>query len=194
MFRKLTILGVALTITTAILLMVARAKSVPLEHVPSIELGEHLVTILSCNDCHTPFKVGPSGPEPDMSRMLSGHPQDLPMPAPPRLGDGPWVWVGSGTNTAFAGPWGISYGINLTPHETSGLGIWTEQMFVDAIRTGRHMGQSRQIQPPMPWPYLSRMTDRELRSIYAYLRTIPPVDNLVPDYEEPGSRDEAVAW
>ena len=161
---------------------------------PSVELGRHLVTILACNDCHTPFKLGPNGPEPDMTRMLSGHPQDLVMPAPPRLDNGsPWIWVGAATNTAYAGPWGISYSPNLTPHETSGLGIWTEQMFVDALRTGKHMGQSRPIQPPMPWPAYRHLSDRELRSIYAYLRTIPPIDNLVPDYREPGAAEDPFA-
>ena len=64
---------------------------------------------------------------------------------------------------------------------------------VGALRTGRHMGQSRPIQPPMPWQACSQMTDAELRSIYAYLRTVPPVSNLVPDYRAPGSIDELPA-
>jgi hypothetical protein len=194
MMRKLILVVALLTLAAATLVTSARSKPALRDETPSIELGEHLVTILSCNDCHTPFKLGPNGPEPDMNRMLSGHPQELVMPQPPVLGEGPWAWVGAVTNTAFAGPWGVTYSPNLTPHE-NGMGIWTEQMFVDAIRTGRHMGQSRRIQPPMPWPYLSRMTDHELRSVYAYLRTIPPVDNLVPDYREPGGEhDEGDSW
>ncbi len=36
--------------------------------------GKYLVNTSGCHDCHTPFKMGPNGPEPDMSRMLSGHP------------------------------------------------------------------------------------------------------------------------
>jgi len=63
------------------------------------------------------------------------------------------------TNTAFAGPWGISYTMNLTPDRNTGLGIWTEDMFVKAIRTGRHMGTSREIMPPMPWPSFRNATD-----------------------------------
>ena len=101
------------------------------------------------------------------------------------MNDGPWIWAGAATNTAFAGPWGVTYAPNLTPHETSGMGIWTEQMFVDALRTGRHMGQSRAIQPPMPWSAYSRMTDTELKSVYAYLRTVPALNNRVPDYRPP---------
>src|SRR5262249_37905184 len=72
-----------------------------------VERGRYLVTILVCNDCHTPFKMGPKGPEPDFSRMLSGHPESMKLPPPPAA-NGPWIWFGAGTNTAYAGPWGIS--------------------------------------------------------------------------------------
>ena len=147
----------------------------------SVERGEYLVQITGCHDCHTPFVMGPSGPEPDMSRMLSGHPQDLAMPQPPELPEGPWVWLGAGTNTAFAGPWGLSYAINLTPHQNTGIGIWTEEMFVDSIRKGRHMGHARPVLPPMPWPAYQNMTDEDLESIFAYLKSIPEIDIRVPE-------------
>jgi hypothetical protein len=142
--------------------------------------GKYLVSIMGCHDCHTPWHVGPNGPEPDMTRMLSGHPQDLKMPAPVAQ-NGPWVWQGAGTNTAFAGPWGISFTANLTPDVLTGLGIWTEDMFIKAIRTGKHFGVSRPILPPMPWTVYRNATDEDLKSVYAYLRSIPPVKNLVPD-------------
>ena len=80
------------------------------------------------------------------------------------------------------GPWGISYAANLTPDGNTGLGIWTEQMFVDAMRTGRHMGTARGIAPPMPWTSLGHATNEDLAAIYAYLRTIKPIVNHVPDY------------
>src|SRR5262249_3179445 len=123
-----------------------------------VQRGKYLVTIGGCNDCHTPFKLGPNGPEPDMTRMLSGHPQDLPMPpvVPTR---GPWAWSGAITNTAFAGPWGVSYAFNLTPDEHTGIGIWTEEIFMKTIRTGRHWGVARPILPPMPWFNYRQMTD-----------------------------------
>ena len=95
--------------------------------------------------------------------------------------EGPWVWSGAATNTAFSGPWGVSYTANLTPDQNTGLGIWTEDMFVQAIRTGRHMGVSRPINPPMPWPMYRNMTDSDLRAIFAFLQTIPAVKNKVPD-------------
>lgn len=39
--------------------------------------------------------------------------------------------------------------------------------------------------PPMPWMYYAKMTDEDLKAVYAYLKTVPPVDNLVPDYAPP---------
>jgi hypothetical protein len=143
-----------------------------------VERGQYLLATTGCHDCHTPLKMGPRGPEPDMSRQLSGHPASLRLDVPPKL-DGGWMWAGSGTNTAFAGPWGISYAINLTPDAT-GLGNWTEDMFVQALKTGKHAGAGRPILPPMPWHALSHMTDEDLRSIFAALRRVPPVANLVP--------------
>ncbi len=151
-----------------------------------IERGKYLVTIMSCNDCHTPYKMGANGPEPDMSRMLSGHPDAMKLSPPPKP-SGPWVVAFTGTNTAFAGPWGISYTSNLTPDMNTGLGIWTEDMFLKAMKTGRHMGTSRQIQPPMPWPWIGKATDEDLRAIFAYLKSIPPITNHVPDYEPPAA-------
>ncbi len=150
-----------------------------------LERGKYLVNIMVCNDCHTPFKMGPKGPEPDMSRELSGHPQDLVMPPVPQMGNGPWVWAGAGTNTAFGGPWGTSFTANLTPDPETGLGKWTEETFFQAIRTGRHEGQGRPILPPMPWPQFRNASDEDLKAVFAYLRSIKPIKNRVPLPVEP---------
>jgi mono/diheme cytochrome c family protein len=148
----------------------------------SVERGRYLVTGAGCNDCHTPLTMGPNGPAPDMSRMLSGHPEAMKLPPPPAMAPtDPWNWAGAATLTAFAGPWGISYAANLTPDQNTGLGIWTEEMFVDALRTGKHMGTSRPILPPMPWMFYKEMTDDDLKSIYAYLQSVPAIANRVPD-------------
>lgn len=146
----------------------------------AVERGKYLVTLSGCNDCHTPLKMGPKGPEPDFSRLLSGHPQDLKMPEAPKLTE-PWMLVGAVTMTAFSGPWGTTYAINLTPDNDTGIGLWSEQVFVNALKTGRHMGVGRPILPPMPWQNLSQVTDEDLKSIYAYLRSIEPKKNQVPD-------------
>jgi mono/diheme cytochrome c family protein len=142
--------------------------------------GKYLVTTSACHDCHTPWKMGAAGPEPDMSRMLSGHPEKLELPAPPPPA-GPWVMTAAATNTAWSGPWGVSFTANLTPDPETGLGKWTLRNFRDTIRTGRHMGRGRPILPPMPIPVYRNFTDEDLEAIYAYLRTIPPVQNRVPE-------------
>ena len=143
--------------------------------------GRYLVTTAGCNDCHTPLAMGPNGPAPDMSRMLSGHPQDLRMPPAPALPPGPWLFTGSGTMTAWAGPWGVSFAANLTPDRETGLGRWTERDFVDAMRTGRHQGRGRPILPPMPVQNVAALTDADLSALFAYLRSIPAIRNAVPD-------------
>lgn len=146
-----------------------------------IARGKYLVTVAVCNDCHTPWKMGPDGPEPDMSRMLSGHPADFPLPPAPALPPGPWIASFAATNTAWNGPWGTSFTANLTPDPETGLGKWTLRNFVETIRTGRHMGRGREILPPMPYPMYRNFTDADLEAIYSYLRTIPPIANRVPE-------------
>lgn len=148
-----------------------------------VKRGEYLVRAVACDDCHTPLVMGPNGPEPDMSRMLSGHPQDFVDTYPTRLPEVPGFWMWAPTNTAFVGAFGRSYAANLTPDQNTGLGIWTEDLFIKALRTGRHFGTSRPIMPPMPWQAIAGMTDEDLRGIYAYLRSIPPISNRVPDSE-----------
>jgi mono/diheme cytochrome c family protein len=146
----------------------------------AVERGKYLVTVAACGDCHTPMKAGPNGPEPDLSRQLSGHPAELKMTDAPKLTE-PWMYAGAVTNTAFAGPWGVSYAINLTPDNETGIGLWSEQVFVNALKTGRHMGVGRPIMPPMPWQHYSQMTDEDLKAIYAYLKSIEPRHNQVPE-------------
>ena len=150
-----------------------------------VERGAYLVKIMGCNDCHTPLVMGPKGPEPDTSRLLSGHPETMKMTPAPDLGQGPWGWVGSHSMTAFAGPWGTSFAANLTPDEETGMGHWTEKMFIDAIRLGRHEGRGRPILPPMPLAAVSAATDEDLSALYAYLRSLPPIKNRVPQPMDP---------
>ncbi|MGB2714677.1 MAG: hypothetical protein WBC51_10890 [Vicinamibacterales bacterium] len=149
-----------------------------------ITRGAYLVRAMGCNHCHTPYKLGPQGPEPDMARALTGHPSDVALPpAPPA--SGPWVWHGAATNTAFAGPWGVSFSANLTPDPETGLGRWTEDMFIATMRTGRHQGKGRPILPPMPYENLAALDDEDIRSLFAYLQSLAPVRNRVPGPVDP---------
>lgn len=152
--------------------------------VERVQRGRYLVTAMGCNDCHTPWKLGPKGPEPDMSRALSGHPADFVLPAPPARSEA-WTWSGAATNTAFAGPWGVSFTANLTPDVETGLGRWTAETFIAALRTGRHEGKGRPILPPMPYKMIGTLTDEDLQSIFAYLQSLPPIRNRVPTPVDP---------
>lgn len=145
-----------------------------------VERGKYLVSAMGCNDCHTPWRMGAAGPEPDMSRMLSGHPAGADLPPAP-AGSSAWPVAAAGTMTAWAGPWGTSFTANLTPDPETGLGRWTPEEFIAALRTGRHQGRGRQILPPMPWSMIRQLTDDDLRAVFAYLHSIPAIHNKVKE-------------
>lgn len=149
-----------------------------------VKRGAQLAAYGGCVDCHTPFKMGPNGPEKDFSRGLSGHPAELVLPPPPKV-DGAWNWAGSASMTAFVGPWGTTYASNLTPDRDTGIGAWREQDFIQAMRSGKHLGAGRPILPPMPWQAVGSLSDRDLRALFAYLKAQPAVRNKVPDYQPP---------
>lgn len=146
-----------------------------------VKQGEHLVTIMGCNDCHSPKQMGAQGPEIIAEKMLSGYPADRPVVQ----FDSKLLKEGFGMFypdlTAAAGPWGVSFAANLTPDET-GIGNWTEAQFKKAITEGKSKGLdgSRSLLPPMPWQNYTALTDDEIHAIFLYLKSIPPVSNLVP--------------
>lgn len=149
-----------------------------------VKRGEYLVTISGCNDCHSPKIMTPNGPAPDPKRLLSGHPADEPLPAvtdKKMIAPGQWALFSSGL-TAAVGPWGTSFAANLTPDDT-GLGAWTIDQFKKAIREGKSKGLdgTRPLLPPMPWFNFAKMSDEDLESVFAYLQSLPPVKNAVPN-------------
>ncbi len=162
-----------------VVLLIGAAHSPSRSETARIARGKYLVDYGGCNDCHTPLKMTDQGPQPDLSRMLSGHPESVELP-PPELKAGPWFAATAGM-TAWTGPWGISYASNLTPDTNTGMGIWTWEMFRKAMRTGKHMGDGRDILPPMPWRSLKALSDEDLKAVFAYLRSIPPLSNRVPE-------------
>lgn len=89
------------------------------------------------------------------------------------------MWNGAATNTAFAGPWGVSFAANLTPDPDTGLGKWTEEMFIATMKTGRHQGKGRQVLPPMPVENLAALSDQDIKDLFAYLQSLAPVRNRV---------------
>jgi hypothetical protein len=155
-----------------------------------VERGSHLVWSIGCNDCHSPKLFGPKGPYVDSSRVLSGsHLQSVPEIPAGVLGPKAWGALAANDFTAWAGPWGVSFTANLTPDVKTGIGSWTEDMFVKTIRNGKHMGEGRNLLPPMPWDVYRNLSDEDLKSIFAYLKTIKPIENAVhepiPPPEQP---------
>lgn len=148
-----------------------------------VERGKYLVTVGDCNDCHSPKLFGPQGPMIDSTRLLSGYPSNTKLPEIPKGVVAPDNWGALASNdlTAWAGPWGVSFTRNLTPDTSTGLGSWTESMFIKAMRTGKDMGEGRDILPPMPWMNFGQMTDADLKAVFAYLRSLKPIENPVPD-------------
>jgi mono/diheme cytochrome c family protein len=148
-----------------------------------VERGKYLVTVGGCNDCHTPKKFGPNGPEPDMDKQLSGNPASEKVAAVPKglIAPDKWGTVANNHLGAWAGPWGVSFAMNLTPDKATGLGSWTQEMFIGALRTGKHQGTGRPILPPMPWNWYRNMTDDDLKAVFAYLQSLPPINNPIPD-------------
>lgn len=155
-----------------------------------IQRGEYLVTVGGCHDCHSPKMFTPKGPVPDPAKLLSGYRADTKLPEIPTGVIGPNKWGGLTTNdsTAWVGPWGVSFSSNLTPDAETGLGNWTVEMFIRAMRTGKHAGVGRAILPPMPWYGLAKLNDGDLKAIFAYLRTLKPIKNRVPDPIPPSGK------
>jgi hypothetical protein len=143
--------------------------------------GEHIVIIAGCNDCHTPKKMTAMGPVLDSSLWLSGHPAAMPRIEINRKEIESKGLAVTMTLTEWVGPWGISFAANLTPDET-GIGNWREEQFFYAIREGKYKGlpESRPLLPPMPWEMYRHMTDDELKAVFAYLKSIKPISNVVP--------------
>ena len=146
-----------------------------------IKEGKRLVSVFGCNDCHSPKKMTKFGPIPDESRLLSGHQMDVKSTENyPKLNSNEWILFNL-SGTSAIGPWGKSFAANLTPHET-GIGTWTLQQFTRAMREGKFKGleNGRPLLPPMPTIGYKALTDYEVKAIFNYLKSIEPIDNLVP--------------
>jgi mono/diheme cytochrome c family protein len=146
--------------------------------------GRYLVAFGGCADCHSPKVMTPQGPQPDASRMLAGHFATAPLPPVPKgvLGPPPTHWGAIANNdlTAWVGPWGVSFAANLTPDKVTGIGAWTPDQFIATMRTGRHLGVGRPLLPPMPFPGVATLTDSDLKAVFAYLGSLTPIVNAVP--------------
>jgi len=149
-----------------------------------VKRGEYIVSFAMCDDCHSPKIMTPHGPQIDMSRRFSGHPAGEPFDTTgmKNIVTKNFVAVFSPGLTAAFGPWGVSYAANLTPDDT-GIGNWTEAQFMKAIREGKSKGMdgTRPLLPPMPWEVVKNMSDEDLKAVFAYLQSVKPIKNVVPN-------------
>ena len=118
--------------------------------------GKYLVSIAGCSDCHTP---GGMLGAPDMKRYLGGSDAGFSIP-----GEG--VFVGN----------------NLTPDADTGLGKWTVDDVVTAIRKGKRPDGS-ELSGVMPSASFAHLTDDDAYAIAAFLRSLPPVSNRIVSYK-----------
>lgn len=145
-----------------------------------IKRGEYLVDLGGCHHCHSPKIMTERGPIPDPNRLLSGHPSDEILPPYDQETAKSYLLFTMGL-TSFKGPWGTSFSANLTPDAT-GIGTWTEEQFFISIRKGKFKGLEggRTLLPPMPWEDFGKMTDEDLKSVFYFLKSIKPIENVVP--------------
>lgn len=146
-----------------------------------VKRGEYLVTIMGCDDCHSPKKMGANGPEIIPELRLSGFQSTNPMVKydSPMIKNGfPMLYPDF---TAAAGPWGVSFSANITPDPT-GIGTWSEEQFKIALTQGKFKGiaGARMLLPPMPWFNFTALKDEDVSAIFAYLKSLKPVSNVVP--------------
>lgn len=157
------------------------AETKTLTHQDTVQRGAYLVAALGCNDCHSPKRMTAHGSEIIPELMLSGYPASRPLPEQDKnaMKKGWLLFVPD--LTAAAGPWGVSFAGNLTPDPT-GIGLWPYENFKRALTQGKFKGieGSRNLLPPMPWQNYSNLTDEDVRAIFAYLKSINPVQNIVP--------------
>lgn len=116
-----------------------------------LERGRYLVqSIVACGNCHTP--QGPKGPQPGKEMAGGFLVEEKPFTA---------------------------YAPNITPDKETGIGKWTDAQIATAIREGRRPDGTL-IGPPMPIGLYRDVSDGDVAAIVAYLRSVPPVRNVVP--------------
>lgn len=164
--RSIAWLLLALATAAASLTLISAAprRSAHSPRAAMVKRGEYLTTVMGCNDCHTP---GAMFGAPDFARKLSG------------------------SELGWKGPWGVTYGQNLTTDLETGIGRWTEAQIVKAIRTGQRP-DGTVLLPPMPYQEFATLTDADAHAIAAYLKSLPPIDHtnlprVPPGQEASGS-------
>src|SRR5215831_16036346 len=182
-----TVTLIAAGLSLATLAASAKTKEKKETKEDPVARGRYLVSFAGCNDCHTPwvFNKELGMPVPDHSRFLSGAPAGAPETAAKLDPRTDLAFINS-TFNVFKLPFGTVYSANLTPDKETGIGNWTEEMFLNVFHKGTHMGvEGRPVLPPMPWQELRNMTDDDLKAVFAFLKTVPAIHNPIPDPKVP---------
>ncbi|MEQ9310783.1 MAG: c-type cytochrome [Balneolaceae bacterium] len=125
-----------------------------------IAYGKYLTIAGSCADCHSPID--------DRGAPLPGM-----------------TYAGGMDFNIPTG--GIVYSANITPHKTTGIGAWTEEMFIARFKQfqdstnliNQNLVDAGSFQTEMPWRFYSKMSEEELGAIFAYLQTLEPVEHTM---------------
>ena len=132
--------------------------------------GEYMVALLGCASCHTDGALTGNA---NMQRHLAG----------------------SQTGIAYTNPMkeknpGVVYPANLTPDQETGLGNWADDAIIQMIRIGINPDGGHALSV-MPWPAYAKISDEDMKSIVAYLRSLPPVQHKVPENVRAGQKATA---
>jgi hypothetical protein len=196
--HKFLFIGLTISMLVTLLFLqigcTQEAENKALSQEEMIALGKYIVHTNGCDDCHTPKIFTENGPIPDTTRLLSGFPEGEALPSLDIEMIGPEKWIATEKHLgAWVGPWGISYASNLTPDNATGIGALSEEMFIKTLREGKWMGVGRPLLPPMPWQVYGTKTDQDLKAMYAYLQTLKPIRNEVPQPVTPDKMSEFLA-
>lgn len=125
-------------------------EPVPEPPTDPVGYGEYLLLIANCMTCHSPTKGG----QPVPGRLLAG-------------------------GVRITGPFGTISTPNITPDMKTGIGAYTEEDFIRLMKEGVKRGGAPLFLNYMPWYAYRHMTVEDLKAMYAYLRSLPPVENEV---------------
>ena len=159
-----------------------KKESIAMTEQEMVQRGSYLVNAIGCDNCHSPKKMTATGFDIIPELRLSGFNPEMAslIPKIDAVKEG-WMLFGTDLTTAV-GQWGQSYAANLTSDAT-GIGNWKEEQFIKALREGKFKGldNTRPLLPPMPWFVYKNLSDDDLKSIFAFLKTTKPVKNVVPE-------------
>ncbi len=150
-------LTIPMSVAYPVLLSSSLENNIKPDVTDKVKYGAYMVNSANCMDCHTPKENGKYV----ISKLFSG---------------GFTFNMGSfKANSA-----------NITPDSLTGIGKWNEEMFLDKFKTCRdpakYVSNPGKVNSIMPWSLFANMTDSDIKAIFSYLRTVPPINNLVEKY------------